>query len=60
MRSLGESLFVLGVSTVRGEGGPAVGLLRMTMPGSFGRMRVVPLLGEFCRRHPKVNLDPTY
>ena len=33
------------------------GLLRMTMPGSFGRMYVVPLLAEFRRRYPRVDLD---
>ena len=33
------------------------GLLRITMPGSFGRMHVVPLLGEFSRRYPEIKLE---
>ena len=46
-----------GVSSIRGQGAVAQGPLRMTMPGSFGRMHIVPLLGEFQRRHPRVRLD---
>lgn len=46
-----------GLGVVRGEAGEARGTLRMTMPGSFGRMYVVPLLAEFERRHPRVSLD---
>ncbi len=46
-----------GVRAVRGEGAEARGLLRMTMPGSFGRMHVIPALAEFQRRHPHVTLD---
>lgn len=33
------------------------GTLRITMPGSFGRMHVVPALGDFCDRYPCVRLD---
>lgn len=33
------------------------GLLRMTMPGSFGRMYIVPRLAEFRSRYPEVELD---
>ena len=33
------------------------GLLRMTMPGSFGRMYIVPRLAEFRARYPDVELD---
>ncbi|MEL6195423.1 MAG: LysR substrate-binding domain-containing protein [Myxococcota bacterium] len=51
-----ESLEI-GINTVRGDGGSVQGLLRMTMPGSFGRMHIVPLLSEFSQRHPKVTLD---
>ncbi len=46
-----------GLSAVRGEGAQAKGLLRMTMPGSFGRMHIVPVLAEFCERHPAISLD---
>lgn len=46
-----------GLSEVRGQGAAAQGLLRMTMPGSFGRMHIIPTLAEFQKRHPLVNLD---
>ena len=46
-----------GVRAVRGEGATAQGLLRMTMPGSFGRLHVIPSLDEFYERHPQVSLD---
>ena len=46
-----------GLSEVRGQGAAAQGLLRMTMPGSFGRMHIIPALAEFQSRHPLVNLD---
>ncbi|SHL21737.1 LysR family transcriptional regulator [Phytopseudomonas punonensis] len=32
------------------------GTLRLSLPVSFGRYRVVPLLGEFQARHPQVDL----
>ncbi|MEM9057462.1 MAG: LysR family transcriptional regulator [Pseudomonadota bacterium] len=46
-----------GLGTVRGDGSRVRGLLRMAMPGSFGRMHIVPLLGEFRARYPQVVLD---
>ena len=46
-----------GQASVSGKGENVRGLLRITMPGSFGRMYVVPLLGEFRQRYPEVNLD---
>ena len=46
-----------GFSAVRGQSSEPQGLLRMTMPGSFGRMYVIPLLGEFQSRYPLVKLD---
>ncbi|MEM6592391.1 MAG: LysR substrate-binding domain-containing protein, partial [Cyanobacteria bacterium P01_C01_bin.73] len=46
-----------GLSAVRGHSSKAQGLLRMTMPGSFGRMYVVPMLAEFQSRYPLVSLD---
>lgn len=33
------------------------GVLRMTMPGSFGRMYIVPRLADFRARYPEVDLD---
>ena len=46
-----------GLSAVRGQSSQAQGLLRITMPGSFGRMYVIPLLAEFQSRYPLVSLD---
>ena len=48
-----------GLSAVRGNSSEVQGLLRMTMPGSFGRMYIVPLLAEFQARYPLVSLDGT-
>ena len=33
------------------------GLLRITIPGSFGRRRVLPVLGRYAERYPKVKLE---
>ena len=41
-----------GLSTVGGKGAETQGILRMAMPGSFGRMHIVPLLAEFQAVHP--------
>ena len=46
-----------GLNAVRGQGAAVQGLLRMTMPGSFGRMHIIPLLVEFQARYPLVSLD---
>ena len=46
-----------GLSAVKGDSSEARGLLRMTMPGSFGRMYVVPLLAEFQSCYPSIKLD---
>ena len=46
-----------GLGAVSGKGEEAQGLLRMTMPGSFGRMHIVPVLAAFQSRHPRVSLD---
>lgn len=46
-----------GLSTISGRGAEAKGILRITMPGSFGRMHVIPALSEFRRHHPHVSLD---
>lgn len=46
-----------GLSVVKGQGENAEGMLRITMPGSFGRMYIIPALTEFHARHPLVSLD---
>jgi DNA-binding transcriptional LysR family regulator len=46
-----------GLGAVSGKGAAAQGLLRMTMPGSFGRLHIIPALAEFQERHPMVSLD---
>lgn len=46
-----------GLNAVRGQEESVQGLLRIAMPGSFGRMYIVPLLVEFQARYPLVNLD---
>jgi DNA-binding transcriptional LysR family regulator len=46
-----------GMGALGGRTAEPAGLLRMTMPGSFGRMHVLPELGRFSRRYPKVTLD---
>ena len=47
----------IGLSAVKGQGAEAEGLLRITMPGSLGRMYIIPALVEFHTRHPLVSLD---
>ncbi|MEM1253350.1 MAG: LysR family transcriptional regulator [Cyanobacteria bacterium P01_H01_bin.21] len=46
-----------GFNAVRGQSSAAQGLLRMTLPGSFGRMYIIPLLAKFQSRYPQVKLD---
>ncbi|MEM9504114.1 MAG: LysR family transcriptional regulator [Cyanobacteria bacterium P01_E01_bin.43] len=46
-----------GLSAVKGQGAAAEGLLRITMPGSFGRMYIIPALADFHARYPLVSLD---
>ncbi|MEL4897503.1 LysR family transcriptional regulator [Crocosphaera sp. Alani8] len=46
-----------GFSAVRGQSSDVQGLLRMTMPGSFGRMYIIPILAKFQSRYPQVKLD---
>ena len=46
-----------GCNAVRGQSSEPQGVLRMTMPGSFGRMYIIPLLGEFQSRYPLIKLD---
>ncbi|WP_019508269.1 LysR family transcriptional regulator [Pleurocapsa sp. PCC 7319] len=46
-----------GLNAVRGQEELVQGILRMTMPGSFGRMYIIPLLDKFQSRYPQVKLD---
>ena len=46
-----------GLNAVKGQDANAEGILRITMPGSFGRMYIIPALSEFHTRHPLVSLD---
>lgn len=46
-----------GLNAVKGQGAEAEGLLRITMPGSFGRMHIIPALAEFQARYPLISLD---
>lgn len=46
-----------GLDALSGGGTGVKGQLRMTMPGSFGRMHIVPALSQFQARYPLVSLD---
>ncbi|MEL6493874.1 MAG: LysR substrate-binding domain-containing protein [Cyanobacteria bacterium J06623_7] len=46
-----------GLNVVKGQEELVQGVLRMTMPGSFGRMYIIPLLDKFQLRYPQVKLD---
>lgn len=38
----------------------AQGLLRINLPVSYGRLYVLPLMGEFSKRYPKIELELTF
>ena len=46
-----------GLDAISGAGTGVKGQLRMTMPGSFGRMHIIPYLAEFEALYPDVSLD---
>ncbi|MEM7245477.1 MAG: LysR family transcriptional regulator [Acidobacteriota bacterium] len=46
-----------GLGAIGGHAAEPAGTLRMTMPGSFGRMHVMPALGRFATLYPRVLLD---
>ncbi|MEE3323032.1 MAG: LysR family transcriptional regulator [Pseudomonadota bacterium] len=46
-----------GIGAISGEAEKASGVLKMTMPGSFGRMHIIPFLSEFKEAYPLINLD---
>lgn len=37
-----------------------VGRLRIAVPNTFGRMRVMPLINEFCRQHPEMQISLSF
>ncbi len=56
-RQLLDTLDALTSSTRKTRKADPSGVLRMTMPNSFGRRRIMPLLARFTLLHPKVKLD---
>ncbi|MGB1556495.1 MAG: LysR family transcriptional regulator [Oceanococcaceae bacterium] len=46
-----------GLANVSGQLDQVQGVLRMTMPASFGRMYIVPALGRFQQLYPDLRLD---
>jgi DNA-binding transcriptional LysR family regulator len=54
-RSLIEELDVL-TSSLRSDAKSIAGTLRVTLPASFGRQYISPLLPEFMTRHPRLRL----
>lgn len=54
-RALGQ--LVEAEREVTGQQQEPSGLVRVSLPTSFGHYRVLPLLPEFVRKHPKVELD---
>ncbi|MDI5935678.1 LysR family transcriptional regulator [Halomonas kalidii] len=55
-RGLVEDLEAL-TSGLRRSAADVTGTLRLTMPPSFGRLYISPLLPMFLRRHPRLRLD---
>lgn len=50
-------LIQTGIASVAGQTEHVQGTLRISMPGSFGRMYIIPVLGDFQQRYPDVKLD---
>lgn len=55
-RDLVEGLETL-TQNLRGSADNVTGTLRVTLPHSFGRQYISPLLPEFLNRYPRLNLD---
>ena len=55
LADLGEARQVLGEARLQ-----ATGRLRIDLPVSFGRLKIVPLLGEFQSKHPTLKLTVTF
>ncbi|MFS8113767.1 LysR family transcriptional regulator [Rhizobium jaguaris] len=60
IRPLLRELLVAGQETERFSDGEPQGRLRLALPGSFGRMWLMPLLVEFLDTHPRVTLDVAF
>jgi DNA-binding transcriptional LysR family regulator len=56
-RQMLDTLEGLGAASRKSQAPDPSGLLRITIPGSFGRRRVLPVLARYSERHPKVRLD---
>src|SRR5262245_45183072 len=54
LADLGEAQQVLGQARLQ-----PTGRLRIDLPSSFGRLKIVPLLGPFCAAHPALKLTVT-
>lgn len=59
LAELADAESVLAAHTGEAGSEPA-GRLRIDLPASFGRMRVMPLLLEFAERYPKLRLHVTF
>mgnify|MGYP001800673137 CR=1 FL=1 len=46
-----------GMGEVSRRGAPPKGTVRLTLPGSLGRMHIVPALADFQKQHPQLGLD---
>jgi DNA-binding transcriptional LysR family regulator len=60
VRPLLQELMAAGQETERFSDGEPRGRLRLALPGSFGRMWLMPLLVEFREAYPAVTLDVAF
>ncbi|MCX7069937.1 MAG: LysR family transcriptional regulator [Gammaproteobacteria bacterium] len=56
-RQLLDTVDTLTSASRKTQKAEASGLLRLTIPHSYGRRRLMPLLAQFIERYPKVKLD---
>jgi len=56
-RQLLDTVNALTSASRKAQKAEASGLLRLTIPHSYGRRRLMPLLARFIERYPKVKLD---
>lgn len=59
LREVGSSFATIqnAVANLASAGGQPAGTLKVSMGTAFGRLYVVPLLGEFLRRYPAISPD---
>jgi DNA-binding transcriptional LysR family regulator len=60
IRPLLQELSAAGQETERFSHGEPRGRLRLALPGSFGRIWLMPLLVEFLESHPTITLDVAF